>query len=83
LSQRKHRRTPRTRKKTWSRDIPDSILLCHSTRSALDRAESLNPDVSTIEKALGLEGGTGAQAAAAAIIAAWAPKFRITYQEVA
>lgn len=75
MSQRKQRKTPRTKKKGWNRDIPDSILLCHSTRSALDRAESLHPDLATIEKCAGVTGGKGAQEAAREIIAHWQPDY--------
>lgn len=45
----KNRRRNRTQKK-WNRDVPDDILLIHSTRSALDRPESLCPSAATMDR---------------------------------
>lgn len=68
MARQKHR-TPR---KTWNRDIPDSVLCIHSTRSALDKAESLNPTPMTMDRFL--VGVPEAQA----IIDAYAFRFPVT-----
>jgi hypothetical protein len=41
-----HRKT----RKKWNQDIPDSVLLIHSTRSAMDRPESLCPTAATLDR---------------------------------
>lgn len=53
-------------KKIWNRNIPDSVLLVHSTANALAKAESLSPSLATIGRAL------QGEARARAIIDAWA-----------
>jgi hypothetical protein len=56
-------------KYTW-RDAPDSVLLAHlPTNHRLDRAESLCPTVSTVERA------ADGEAVAAAIISHWQADF--------
>jgi hypothetical protein len=63
-------------KYTW-RQAPDSVLLAHlPTSHRLDRAESLCPTLSTVERAV------AGEAVAAAIIAAWQPSFRVVHREV-
>ena len=58
-------------KYTW-RQAPDSVLLAHLPDShRLDRAESLCPTISTIERAV------DGEVLARAIIAAWQPTFSI------
>lgn len=52
--------------KVWNRNIPDSVLLVHSTANALAKAESLSPSLATIGRAL------HGEARARAIIDSWA-----------
>jgi hypothetical protein len=61
---------------TW-RVAPDSVLLAHlPTSHLLDRAESLCPTLSTIERAA--DATVPGHRAARAIIAAWQPVFKVT-----
>jgi hypothetical protein len=73
------KRTPRTKPKspyTW-RQAPDEVLLAHLPDShSLDRAESICPTASTVERA------AAGEKVARAIIDAWKPKFEVTYGEV-
>jgi len=59
-------------KKGWNRNIPDSVLLVHSSANTLRKAESLSPTLSTIGRAL------HGEARARAIIDAWAFRAPVT-----
>ena len=65
------RKLKKPSKYTW-RQAPDSVLLAHLPDShRLDRAESLCPTLSTIERAV------DGEILARAIIASWQPTFHV------